>query len=117
MNLFAQFVRKYNSINNNFVNFKNNKLIIFDRKKFSNYKNNQVNENEQNENNSDDENDKLILKDKSDDDDNDITEQSDGSISYNSDTVHTNKPDYDEINTPKPMRMKRGKYDSDVVIM
>ncbi|CDU85187.1 conserved Plasmodium protein, unknown function [Plasmodium yoelii] len=117
VDLCTQFVRKYNSVNSHFVNFKNNKLIIFDRKHFSNYKNNQINENEQNENNSDDENDKLILNDNSDSDDNDIAEQNDGSINYNCDTVHTNKPDHEEINTSKPMRIKRSKYDSDVVII
>ncbi|KEG03233.1 conserved Plasmodium protein, unknown function [Plasmodium vinckei vinckei] len=109
---FTQFIRKYNSINNHFVNFKNNKLIVFERKKFSNYQNNQINENKQNENSSDDENDKLILNDDSDNDDDDVTEQKDESASYNSD-----KPDYEQINPPKLMRMKKSKYDSDVVII
>ncbi|CAD2093782.1 conserved Plasmodium protein, unknown function [Plasmodium vinckei brucechwatti] len=117
VDLFTQFVRKYNSINNHFVNFKNNKLIVFERKKFSNYQNNQINENEQNENSSDDENDKLILNDNSDNDDDDATEQTDESPSYDSDTPHTNKPDYEQINPPKLMRMKKSKYDSNVVIM
>ncbi|CAD2107384.1 hypothetical protein YYG_00776 [Plasmodium vinckei petteri] len=117
VDLFTQFVRKYNSINNHFVKFKNNKLIVFERKKFSNYQNNQINENEQNENSSDDENDKLILNDNSDNDDDDVTEQNDESASYDSETPHTNKPDYEQINPPKLMRMKKSKYDSDVVIM
>ncbi|CAD2107475.1 conserved Plasmodium protein, unknown function [Plasmodium vinckei] len=115
--VFTQFVRKYNSINNHFVKFKNNKLIVFERKNFSNYQNNQINENEQNENSSDDENDKLILNDNSDNDDDDATEQNDESASYDSETPHTNKPDYEQINPPKLMRMKKSKYDSDVVIM
>ncbi|VTZ66677.1 conserved Plasmodium protein, unknown function [Plasmodium chabaudi chabaudi] len=117
VDLFTQFVRKYNSINNHFINFKNNKLLVFDRKKFSNHQNNQINENEQNENSSDDENDKLILNDNSDNDDEDITEQNDENTSNDCDTPHTNKPDHEQISPPNPMRMKKSKYDSDVVIM